>query len=146
MASVTSRMASVDGGDGPRGFHHVEVWVADIAAAEERWEWLLTELGFAMTQSWQEGRTWSAGGAYLTLTEAPALAADTHDRRRPGMNHLAFHGGSPSQVDLLMAAAPEHGWSPLYGERYPHAGGPEHYAGWLEDADGFKVEVVATRP
>jgi hypothetical protein len=32
---------------------------------------------------------------------------------------------------------------PLYQERYPHAGGPQHYAGWLENAAGFKVEVVA---
>jgi hypothetical protein len=31
----------------------------------------------------------------------------------------------------------------LAGERYPFAGGSEHYAGWLENAAGFKVEVVA---
>jgi hypothetical protein len=42
-----------------------------------------------------------------------------------------------------MAEAPAYGWSPLYAERYPHAGGYQHYAGWLENAAGFKVEVVA---
>ena len=42
-----------------------------------------------------------------------------------------------------MAAAPLHGWQPLYHDRYPHAGGPAYYAGWLENAAGFKVEVVA---
>jgi len=42
-----------------------------------------------------------------------------------------------------MAAAPLHGWQPLYHDRYPHAGGPAQYAGWLENAAGFKVEVVA---
>ncbi len=42
-----------------------------------------------------------------------------------------------------MAAAPLNGWQPLYHDRYPHAGGPAHYAGWLENAAGFKVEVVA---
>lgn len=42
-----------------------------------------------------------------------------------------------------MRDAPEHGWTPLYHDRYPHAGGAQHYAGWLENADGFKVEVVA---
>lgn len=24
-----------------------------------------------------------------------------------------------------------------------HAGGPDHYAGWIENADGFKAEIVA---
>lgn len=59
------------------------------------------------------------------------------------MNHLAFHGGSPRDVDALMEAAPSHGWRPLYPDRYPHAGGDAHYAGWLENAAGFKIEVVA---
>lgn len=36
-------------------------------------------------------------------------------------------------------------WSPLYHERYPHAGGPDHYAGWVENSDGFKVEIVALK-
>jgi len=44
-----------------------------------------------------------------------------------------------------MADAPDHGWRPLCHERYPHAGGAAHYAGWLENAGGFKVELVADR-
>ena len=28
------------------GFHHVEVWVADLAAARVEWGWLLRELSF----------------------------------------------------------------------------------------------------
>lgn len=124
------------------GFHHVEVWVAD-AAESGTWAWLLERLGFELVQEWPEGASWSAGGAYLTLTTSPNLSAPGHDRRRPGVNHLAFHGGAPDAVDTLMTDAPEHGWRPLYAERYPHAGGPDHYAGWLENAAGFKVEVVA---
>lgn len=42
-----------------------------------------------------------------------------------------------------MAEAGEHGWRALYQERYPHAGGPQHYAGWVENTDGFKAEIVA---
>jgi hypothetical protein len=74
---------------------------------------------------------------------SPNLSAADHDRRRPGVNHLAFRGGSRDAVDALMEAAVGHGWSPLYAERYPHAGGADHHACWLEDARGFKVEVVA---
>lgn len=125
------------------GFHHVEIWVADAEHAATSWGWLLGRLGFALTAEWPGGQSWEAGGAYLTLTTSPNLTEAEHDRRRAGMNHLAFHGGTATDVDALMADAPAHGWAPLYSERYPYAGGAEHYAGWLENAEGFKVEVVA---
>jgi hypothetical protein len=44
------------------GFHHVEVWVADILATTSDWGWLLSRLGFALTQEWAEGRSWDAPG------------------------------------------------------------------------------------
>ena len=125
------------------GFHHVEVWVADLAAARVEWGWLLERLGFAPTSSWPEGQSWEAGGAYLTLTTSPNTVGTEHDRRRPGVNHLAFHGGTREQVDAIMTDASAHGWHPLYHERYPHAGGPDYYAGWLENSAGFKAEIVA---
>lgn len=125
------------------GFHHVELWVADIEAASTDWGWLLGRVGFSLESEWPEGRSWSAGGAYLTITTSPTLSDVVHDRRRAGLNHLAFEGGSASEVDVTMSAAAAHGWRPLYAERYPHAGGPDHYAGWLENRDGFKVELVA---
>jgi hypothetical protein len=28
-------------------------------------------------------------------------------------------------------------------DRYPYAGGPEHYAAYLVDRDGFEAELVA---
>ncbi len=128
------------------GFHHVEIWVAEIEDARAEWGWLLQQLGFVRETSWSEGESWAAGGAYLTLTTSPNLTGSRHDRRASGMNHLAFKGGAREQVDVIMAAAPEHGWRPLYEGRYPYAGGPQHYAGWVENSAGFKVEVVAEAP
>lgn len=125
------------------GLHHVEIWIADAETAHRDWGWLLGRLGFVETARWSEGSSWEAGGVYLTFTTSPNLAAAAHDRRRPGMNHLAFRGGSRQDVDALLADAAGHGWSPLYHDRYPHAGGPDHYAGWIENADGFKAEIVA---
>lgn len=121
----------------------MEIWVADLAQARSEWGWLLRELGFALTSEWSEGESWSAGGVYLTLTTSPTLSGSVHDRRAPGVNHLAFAAGGADRVDAMMAAAPAHGWRPLYSERYPHAGGPDHYAGWLENTAGFKAEIVA---
>ncbi|KNY07481.1 VOC family protein [Microbacterium sp. GCS4] len=126
-----------------KGLHHVEIWVPDIEEAARSWSWLLERLGLEQTGQWSEGRTWEAGTTYLTLTTSPNLAAPEHDRRRSGLNHLAFWGGTPGEVDALMGEAPDHGWNPLYHDRYPHAGGPDHYAGWLENAQGFKVEIAA---
>ena len=126
-----------------RGLHHVELWVADLGAARESWGWLLGALGFERTGEWPGGSTWEAGGAYVTITTSPNLSAHEHDRRRPGVNHLAFWGGSRAEVDAVMSGAGAHGWRALYQDRYPHAGGPDHYAGWLENDAGFKVEIVA---
>ncbi|MBT9607096.1 VOC family protein [Microbacterium sp.] len=126
------------------GLHHVEIWVADLGQARVEWGWLLSAVGFERRGAWPEGESWSAGdGAYLTLTASPNLSGPVHDRRAPGVNHLAFLGGSRSRVDAVMEAAPAHGWRTLYQERYPFAGGPEHYAGWLENSAGFKAEIVA---
>lgn len=125
------------------GLHHVEIWIADVDAVRREWGWLLERLGYAHSAQWREGSTWEAEGAYLTFTTSPRLAATPHDRRRPGLDHLAFRGGSPAEVDAILREAPDHGWTPLYAERYPHAGGPEHYAGWIENSDGFKAEIVA---
>lgn len=127
-----------------RGLHHVEIWVADIDRARSSWGWLLPRLGFERDGEWDEGTTWRVADTYLTITTSPNLAGDRHDRRRPGVNHLAFHGGSTEDVDRILDEASAGGWTPLYHERYPHAGGPDHYAGWVQNAEGFKVEIVAT--
>ena len=127
----------------PGALHHVELWVPDLALAIAEWGWLLTELGYSQFQDWPQGRSWRLGGTYLVVEQSPALTAAEHDRRRPGLNHLAFHAGDRERVDALAAAAPEHGWTPLFAADYPFAGGPGHYAAYLANTDGFEVELVA---
>ncbi len=77
------------------------------------------------------------------LEQSPARIVVRHDRLRPGLNHIAFYVASREQVDWLAASAAEHGWRLLFAERHPHAGGPDHYAAYLEDRDGYEVELVA---
>jgi catechol 2,3-dioxygenase-like lactoylglutathione lyase family enzyme len=121
--------------------HHVELWVPDLTRAIRSWGWLLGELGYEQFQDWPAGRSWRLGETYLVVEQSPALTATAHDRRRPGLNHLAFHAGS--RVGSLVAAAPAHGWTLLFADRHPYAGGPDHYAGYLADEDGFEVELVS---
>ena len=125
------------------GLHHIEVWVPDLAGALTPWGWLLGELGWTPFQEWPAGHSWRHGSVYLVLEQSPAISGAAHDRLAPGLNHLAFTAGPPAVVDRLAAAAPAHGWSPLFADRYPHAGGPESYAAYLEDSRGFEVEIVA---
>ncbi len=126
------------------GIHHIELWIADLDGVRDEWTWLLTRVGLTLHDEWAGGgQSWGWDGAYLVLTGSPNLSSAPHDRRVPGLNHLAFRAGARAAVDAIMSDAPAHGWHPLYHDRYPHAGGPEHYAGWLENAAGFKVEIVA---
>jgi hypothetical protein len=32
----------------------------------------------------------------------------------------------------------------MYPDKHPYAGGAEHYAAYLENTDGFEVELVAS--
>jgi catechol 2,3-dioxygenase-like lactoylglutathione lyase family enzyme len=124
--------------------HHVEVWVPDLHRAVTSWGWLLEKLGYAVFQRWPAGRSWRLGATYIVVEQSPDLSAPEHDRRRPGLNHLAFHVDSAALVESLTTRAAQHGWTLLFPEHHPHAGGNDHYAAYLENTDGFEVELVVT--
>lgn len=128
----------------PGELHHVEIWVADLTTAVESWDWLLTQLGYSPYQEWSTGRSWRLGATYIVFEQSPALTAHEHDRCRPGLNHLAFHAGSRGEVDRLVADAEPNGWTLMFADRHPFAGGDDHYAAYLESRDGFEVELCAT--
>jgi catechol 2,3-dioxygenase-like lactoylglutathione lyase family enzyme len=123
--------------------HHVELWVPNLDRAIVSWGWLLTSLGYRMFQDWPGGRSWQSGHAYIVVEQSPARTASRHDRCRPGLNHLAFHVAGRELVDELTAEALLHGWKLMFPDEHPFAGGPQHYAAYLENADGFEAELVA---
>lgn len=124
--------------------HHVELQVSDFESSVGPWAWLFDALGHAPYQEWSGGCSWRHGSTYIVLGSAPRDG--THDRGVPGLNHLAFHAGTTQNVDRLWAAAPANGWTHLYTDRHPWAGGDEHYAAFLENVERFKVELVAADP
>ncbi|GAA0539953.1 hypothetical protein GCM10010172_21470 [Paractinoplanes ferrugineus] len=121
--------------------HHVELWVPDLAGSAGPWGWLLEELGWTVFQDWPGGRSWKYGDVYLVLEQSPALSGGVHDRLAPGLNHVAFSVGGRDRVDRLTEQAQRNGWSLLFADRHPHAGGPDSYAAYLEDAWGYEVEL-----
>ncbi|GAA0933191.1 VOC family protein [Nonomuraea longicatena] len=123
--------------------HHVELWVDSLEAALPSFAWLFGRLGYTGFQSWEGGRSWLLGQTYVVIEQSPERVPGPHERRRSGLNHLAFH---VDDVDALTKEAQEHGWRLLFADRHPHAGGPAHYAAYLENDAGFEVELVRSAP
>jgi catechol 2,3-dioxygenase-like lactoylglutathione lyase family enzyme len=130
----------------PGTLHHVEIWVPDLQRAIDSLGWLLEAMGYKLFQTFKTGRSWLLESTYIVLEQSPARSADHHDRLRPGLNHLAFHAGPPADVEALVHQAGQHGWRLLFPDRHPYAGGEDYYAAYLENDDGFEVELVAATP
>lgn len=124
--------------------HHLELWVQDLAQSQRSLGWLLLRMGFEMQSSWPEGVSYRHDDFYIVLESGKDVVPGRHERRRAGMNHLAFHAGTREEVDQLTRDALEHGFMLLFSDKHPFAGGEQHYAAYLEDAAGFEVELVAS--
>lgn len=137
--------------------HHVEIYVSDLARTVAFWTPLLERLGY-VAEPWPGGITYRPmvaegghrgrpQGAYLCFLPAePEHVVAGYHRKRVGLNHLAFHGQSRQHVDELRGWLHAEGWTLLYDDRYPFAGGPDYYAVFFEDPDRIKVEVAAPPP
>lgn len=123
--------------------HHIEIWTTDLDRTSVEWDWLFTGLDWAPFQCWSTGRSWRApDGAYVVLEESPDLEPLPYRRKAPGLNHLAVNA-SREVVDRLAHEGAHHGWTALFAESFPYAGGPDHYAAFLVNSQGFEVEIVA---
>jgi catechol 2,3-dioxygenase-like lactoylglutathione lyase family enzyme len=122
--------------------HHLQIWVPELARAERSWGWLLDRLGFALGRSWEHGRVWRKDGTGIAIEQSPDMVPGMlHSRLRPGMNHVAFRVDDADALAALVAAASDHGWRLL--ETGGHPLPPGTTTAFLEDADGFEVELVA---
>jgi hypothetical protein len=127
-----------------RAIHHVDLWVREPAAAMKEWTWLFTSCGWEVDFAEETSGAWKhPDGTYAFLERSPDLHDQPHDRLMPGINHLAFTVADRATLDVLRAEAATHGWDELFAEKYPHAGGDDHTALYLENSEGFEVEVVA---
>jgi catechol 2,3-dioxygenase-like lactoylglutathione lyase family enzyme len=121
------------------------MWVPDLGRAEESWSWLLGELGYARDRSIDTVLLFRhpTGFAVALEQSADMVPGMLYSRMRPGLNHLAFTLESEAALHTLLRDARENGWSALPGEHHPIAGGG--MVAYLEDRDGFEVELVAPR-
>ncbi|GAB49760.1 hypothetical protein MOPEL_134_00440 [Mobilicoccus pelagius NBRC 104925] len=125
--------------------HHIELWTSDLAASRPAFDRVLSALGWRAEQDpdWAVGEIWHhPSGAYIVLEQSPDVTGP-HERTRAGLNHLALRVESRAALDVLRAQACANGWSELFADRYPHAGGPDHTALFIENSEGFELELVA---
>jgi catechol 2,3-dioxygenase-like lactoylglutathione lyase family enzyme len=123
--------------------HHVTLWVPDLNQAERSWGWLLGELGYVIDRSLGEVVLfWHSSGFAVALEQSPDMVPGMlYSRFRPGLNHVAFALDSLASLDEITRRASDHGWRSLPVDHHPIAGGAT--VAYLEDRDGFEVELVA---
>jgi len=123
--------------------HHLVLWVPDLDRAEGSWQWLLGELGYSLDRSFDERLVFRHPGGFAVALESSADMVEgmLYSRMRPGLNHIAFRVESTAVLARILEGAQSYGWSPLPNDRHPIAGGSE--VAYLEDGDGFEVELVA---
>lgn len=127
--------------------HHVELYVGALERSAAFWTPFMELLGY-QAERWSGGINYVRGDdeTYFCLLQAePAHAAAGYHRKRVGLNHLAFRGHSREHVDEIARWVRASGFTLLYEDRHPFAGGPDYYAVFCEDPDRFKLEVVAPR-
>ncbi|MHB8465840.1 MAG: VOC family protein [Acidimicrobiales bacterium] len=123
--------------------HHVTLWVPDLDRAVQSWSWLLCEIGYAADPSLDTVALFRhpTGFAIALEQSSDMVPGMLYSRLRPGLNHIAFALESPDLVTRIVKECHQYGWSALPPDRHPIAGGAE--VGYLEDRDGFEVELVS---
>ena len=126
--------------------HHLTLWVPDLERAEPSWRWLLEEMGYVQDRSLDRPVVFRHPGGFAVAVESSPDMVEgmLYSRLRPGVNHIAFRLASASILDDILAKASDHGWSLLSFDRHPIAGGAR--VAYLEDGDGFEVELVVALP
>jgi catechol 2,3-dioxygenase-like lactoylglutathione lyase family enzyme len=125
--------------------HHVELYVGDLDRSCAFWTPFMNLLGYK-PEKWSGGMNYVRGEeeTYFCLLPAPrAHAKAGYHRKRIGLNHLAFRGESLKHVDEVTQWVRSNGYTLLYEDRHPFAGGPNYYAVFFEDPDRIKLEVAA---
>lgn len=123
--------------------HHLTLWVPNLRRSERPWRWLLEELGYVLDRSLERVLVFRHGSGFAVALEQSSdmVPGMLYSRLRPGVNHVAFRLESATALDDIVAKASDHGWSLLPTDRHPIAGGAR--VAYLEDIDGFEVELVA---
>lgn len=124
--------------------HHVEIYVSNLEEATSFWEWFLPQLGYELYQNWHSGRSWKFGPTYLVFVQTePEHLHPPYDRRKTGLNHLAFHAESTGHVDEMFSLLAARNILILKDTR--NHGDDPNYAVIFEGPDGILIEYLIAK-
>ena len=121
---------------------HIDLRVADLAAAEPFYEALLPALGYTERYHGGAWRVWSTtdplpGTAYFAVTESVGHV--------PNENRIAFWVATQDDVERIAAIVRGAGALELSGpKKMPY--GPGYYAAFFADPSGNRLEVYVRPP
>ena len=122
--------------------HHIEIYVSNLDKSKEFYSWLLSILGFKLFQEWEQGFSYKKNGFYIVFVQAKEkYLSRGYNRSNIGLNHLAFRCDSKDEIDQIRNLLIQRNIVLLYDNKYPNAGGDEHYAVYFEDPDRIKIEI-----
>lgn len=124
--------------------HHLTLWVPDMSRAAPSWRWLLAEIGYELEERSTDRVLLfrDDNGFTLVIEQSPDMVPGMlHSRFRPGLNHLALTVASAEALAGILERAGDNGWSQLPTD--PHSIAGRAHVAYIEDRDGFEVELVA---
>jgi glyoxylase I family protein len=129
------------------GIDHIIVNVNDYAAAKRFYAWLMPQIGYPQTMSYDQpqndittGYFGEHGSMWLRPTD-PEFRADKFHRHRVGLCEIAFSAESRKQIDDLARQISANGGRVTdLPKEYDYQ--PGYYAVFFTDPDGMKLELV----
>lgn len=126
--------------------HHIEIYVKSLEITRDFWNWFLKEMGYKKFQSWSSGFSMILDETYIVFVQVEKKYTDsTYHRCHPGLNHLAFHITSFSEMEKIKKKLNKKGMTLLYEDKYPHASGnKDQYTLYFEDPNRMKIELCCS--
>lgn len=123
---------------------HIGVDVSDIAKARAFYEAALKPLGYRVIQ--ELGPEQGADHPIVMFGIDAAEFVIAEDKAPGPGNHFAFRAESRAVVDAFHAAALKAGGKDNGGPGLRPNYGPDYYAAFVYDPDGFNIEAVCHAP
>lgn len=123
-------------------FDHVSIGVRDIARARRFYDAALAPLGFTCLSEGADSLGYGADAVALWIG---ASAAPVPADPRSGL-HFCFAAPSRAAVDAFHAAALSAGGSDNGAPGLRPDYGPDYYAAFAIDPDGYRLEAYCGRP
>ena len=83
--------------------HHIEYYVNDLRRSNLFWDWFMPSMGYTRKSEWENGVSWAHGnGTYIVFVQVEERFQNhKNSRHGNGLNHIAFKGGSITDLDRM---------------------------------------------